>query len=418
MAKRITSVLGIDVGSTRIKVCEMKTQGRDPMITAMGIVDTPEGAVDHTGVYNSDAVGNAIKQALANAGTSSNAVVVSIAGQASVLVRTVEVPKMNDAELKEHMQWEINRNIPFAESTVVSDFKPLGGDDPSSPNMDVVLAIAPQSAIDTMIECVKKAGKQTAAIDVEPLSAARSISTSYDDVLANKTVCLVEMGAKTTSINIYQGSKLLMPRQVSMGGEHFTKALSDMLHLSLLDAESTKVSSLEIPQGIGAAPPVPSFDPVGGETQQFQPYNPFSDDPTPAFGGNPFADTTAEDFAPAAPVDPVADVTPAPVADPEVMRLYNAIAGILDEFLAEVRRSVDYFRSKGGEVDLLLLAGGGTKIKGLAQFLSTALGIECEMYDPLRKLSLNDKKVAPGFAEEHKTEFAIAVGNALHVFFD
>ena len=157
MAKKLSSALGIDIGSQKIKVCEIRSQGRgEPVVTALGIIDTPEGAVDHTGVYNSDAVGQALRQVLSQSGASSSQAIISVAGQASVLVRTLEVPKMNPAELKEHMQWEINRNIPFAESTIVSDFRPLGGDDPNSPNMDVVMAIAPQSAIDTMIACVRR----------------------------------------------------------------------------------------------------------------------------------------------------------------------------------------------------------------------------------------------------------------------
>src|SRR6185369_4383586 len=188
MAKKLNSVLGVDIGSQNIKVAEIRTQGRDAVVTALGMIATPEGAVDHTGVYNSDAVAAALKQCIADAGATSPFVVASISGQASVLVRTLEVPRMNPTELKEHMQWEINRNIPFAESTVVSDFKPLGDDDPNSQNMDVVMAISPQSAVDTIIACVKKAGRQMAAIDVEPLGLARSLKMSHDDEYDSQTV--------------------------------------------------------------------------------------------------------------------------------------------------------------------------------------------------------------------------------------
>src|SRR6478672_13401036 len=88
MAKKLSSVLGVDLGSRNIKVAEVRTQGREPVLNALGIIDTPEGAVDHTGVFNPEAVGAALKQAIAAAGASVPNVVVSIAGQASVLVRT------------------------------------------------------------------------------------------------------------------------------------------------------------------------------------------------------------------------------------------------------------------------------------------------------------------------------------------
>lgn len=462
MAKKLNSVLGIDIGSQRIKVCEVKTQGREPVVTALGIIDTPEGAVDHTGVYNSDAVGAALKQVLSESGATTSNAVVTIAGQASVLVRTLEVPKMNPAELKEHMLWEINRNIPFAESEVMSDYKPLGGDDPNSPNMDVVMAIAPNSAVDTVMACVKRAGRHTAAIDVEPLSLARSIHTSYGDVLADKTICMVEMGSKTTSINIYRGSKLLMPRQVPLGGEMFTKAIADVLSTSMSDAESIKLSRGSVPESAIASA---GQQPAGGFGSDYQNYNPFGDDySTPAYTPEPtistpplsdasavpagadaagasaadappayghisdpygFDEPAAADSAHAAAAPPeqphypdYTDTTPAVVDDPEALKLYHAFAPVLEELVSEVRRSIDYYRSRGGEVDVIELSGGGTRLKGLPEYVSTALGIHCDAYDPLRRLNMNIRKVPPDFVQEHRQEFAVAVGNGLHIFFD
>ncbi len=466
MAKKLSSVLGVDIGSQSIKVCEIRTQGREPIVTGLSVVPTPEGAVDHTGVYNADAVGAALKTALNNAGATSKAAVVSIAGQMSVLVRTLEVPKMNPQELREHMQWEINRNIPFAESTIVSDFKPLGDDDPNSPNMDVVMAIAPQSAIDTMVGCVKKAGRVVAAIDVEPLSMARSIQTSYEDVLADKTICMVDIGHMTTSINIYRGKKLLMPRQVPIGGQMFTSAIANALTVSMDDAETMKRDRCEVPENAGIAPAV--VDPFGaGATAGFQPFNPFADDPIaggyaapadPTLGGyaadptgtpldpyaapvDPYAAPVDPYAAPvdpyAAPVDPYAtpgdavppvdplagslpDSTPVPVTpmDPEVEKLYNAIAPLLEEFVGEIRRSIEYYQSRGGVVDTIELCGGGAKLRGLVPFLGRALSIPCDAYDPLRRLNVNNRKVAPDFVESHRHEFAVAIGNGLHIFFD
>ncbi|RYG25110.1 type IV pilus assembly protein PilM [bacterium] len=448
MARKLTSVLGIDIGSSKIKVCEIKTQGREPVVTALGIADTPEGAVDHTGIFNPDAVGEALKKAIADAGASTGFAVVTLAGQASVLVRTLEVPKMNPAELKDHMQWEINRNIPFAESTIVSDFKPLGGEDPNSPNMDVVMAIAPQSAVDTIIQATKKAGKTTEAIDVEPLSLARTMRQNYDEG-TDKTVCLVEIGHKTTSINIYHGAKLLMPRQVPMGGELFTRAIADAMGIGLDEAEATKRDSLVITEAVAdrLAAPV-AFDGGFGAadygtpnaTQEFNQFNPFADD-VPAYtpdatGADPMGyapvaplDADPLEFAPVAPMDsdpadvvpasvaaePVYDPIPAPVTDDPVV---TAILPVLEEFLSEVRRSIDYFRSRGGDVQEVYLTGGGAKLKGLDMFLSRSLAVPCDAYDPLKRLNTNVRKVAPTFLDEHRNEFAIAIGNGLHIFFD
>jgi type IV pilus assembly protein PilM len=339
---------------------------------------------------------------------------------------------MNPAELHEHMQWEINRNIPFAESTVVSDFKPLADEDPNSANMDVVMAISPQSAIETVMTCIRRAGKKVSAIDVEPLGLARSLQQSYGDETKDQTVCVVDVGHKTTSINIYRNGKLLMPRQVPVGGEMFTKAIADSLVISLEDAERMKQENGEIPEAaISAAGP---GSPLGG-TASFQAYNPFSDDapagpeatistPAPAYGSAPagMEDAVAPPTAEPTVAEPAGDVTasstPVPQENPDSTRLYNAFAAVLEEFTAEIRRSIDYFRSRGGDINRVFVCGGGAHLKGLTEYLGNALGLPCDAYDPMRRLNLNMKKVAPGYAQEHAQDFAVAIGNGLYIFFD
>lgn len=405
MAKKLTSVLGIDIGSQSIKVAELRAQGRDASLTAIGMAPTPEGAVDHTGIFNPDAVASVLKGLIADCGATVPQAVVSIAGQASVLVRTLEVPRMNPNELQEHMQWEINRNIPFAESTIVSDYRALPDEDPSSANMDVVMAMSPQSAIDTILSAVRKAGKSVAAIDVEPLAIARSLEFSYSDVLGPQTVCVVDIGNKTTAINIYKSGKLLMPRQVPIGGEMFSRAIADALQVSLTEADQIKQQRAVIPDSAAAQAG------GGGVAGDFTAYNPFSDD---AAGG--FTPPSLEGAAePAAPSPEPAMV---PAAEDETTKLFRSYANVLEEFLAEVRRSIDYFRSRGGEVNKILVAGGGARMPGLDNYLSKSLGIECDSYDPTRRLNVNLRKVAPGFVEEHRQEFAVAIGNGLHIFFD
>ena len=466
MAKKLTSVIGIDIGSHAIKVAELRTKGREAELVSVGITETPEGAVDHTGVYNSDAVGDTLKQLLKSSEIKSGPVVVSLAGQASVLVRTLEVPRMTPTELKEHMAWEINRNIPFAESNVLSDYKVLPDDDPNSPNMEVVMALAPQSAIDTLVACIKRAGKQAVGIDVEPLAIARSLEFSHGDEYRDQVVCMVEMGGKTTAINIYRNGRLLMPRQIPIGGEMFTKAIADTYMLGLPDAETMKRERAVIPEGeITAAEQggafMPTFGDADGATQEFGAYNPFSDQPitdnpfldpsalAPAGPGanyNPFADAPsaapvpgvlpmdeppAMDPGATASFNPFSDdpvltggvaepssAVPAVAGDPESARLFNSFRPVLEEFVAEIRRSVDYFRSRGGDVNRIVLAGGGNRIGGLDRYVAASMSLPCDPYDSTAGLRINEKKIAAGFIEENKQDLTIAIGTALHILFD
>lgn len=430
MGKKLSSAIGVDIGSQKIKIAEIKLAGKEPTISAVTMTDTPPGTVDHTGVYDVDAIGAAIKQALATAGASASHFVFSVAGQQSVLVRTLEVPRMNPNELKEHMNWEITRNIPFPESTVVSDFRSFEPADAASQNLDVVMAISPQSAVDTLIGIAKKAGKPIAAIDVEPLGIARSLTVS-GSTDPNEVVCVVDMGHKTTSINMYRDGQLLLPRQVPIGGEMFTEAIANNLNLSIEEAEDMKVHHADIPESASTGVMGGSFG--AAPTQAFQAYNPFADDPAmmnPALapGGmvpdiplDPYAAPPVEAAGSFEPLDipaPAAEIAPAPAASADSVRIYNAMAGVLDEFVAEVRRSVDYFRSKGGDVNRIVLCGGGSRLRGLAPFLSSALGMPTTMHDPFQGLSISAKKLDQSLLEENAEAFAVAIGNGLHIAFE
>ena len=451
MAKKLSSVLGIDIGSHSIKVCEVKTSGNQATISAVGVTPTPEGAVDYSGIYNSEAVGLALKQVLAEAGATSPSAVVTIAGQHSVLVRVLSVPNepgQTKEQLDQQMDYEINRNIPFAETNIQSDYQVLGNQDPNAPEKDVVMAMAPQSAIDAVIDCVKKAGRKPYAIDVEPLALARSMVTSYGE-WGNEGVCMVDIGHSTTSINIYEVVNLVLPRPVPGGGELLTRAIADAQGIGMTDAEDYKQSRYSIPTDASAVSN--AFDPfaVGGMTQSFDAgYNPGGYQASGMGEFNPSGDATmgnmspqddlaidpitglpiesGEDAAPAYSNDPfsagdagsgdTSDSAPAVAAatDPA----FEATRGILEDLIAELRRSIDYYTGKGGSVSRVVLCGGGAKLNGLAGYIERSMGIQTELYDPLKNLNVAAKKASAEYINEYREQLAVAVGNGLHILVD
>lgn len=432
MAKRLNSVLGIDIGSRTIKVAEMRFHGRQPVVTALGYGDTPEGAVDQMQIYDGDAVAETIKKICAEIGATIPDVVASVAGQKSVLVRVVsDVPAdIKDDELRQHMEWEKERSNPFNEDVEMS-YQRLEGTNVAPDKAQVLIALAPKTSVRGIVALVKKAGKKAYAIDVEALSLARDLAVGYESELQHKAVCVVDIGHLSTGINIYKDSYLQMPRQVPMGGDMFTRALADGLQITTQEAEALKEESLTIPEGAASGPGLNPFDinapatgmnpfdsgTTGGETQQFQPYNPFADPNEPV---NPFAEPGAEEVAAVPPPGELAvpeTASPVPSEDPVATQRFNAIAGVLDQLVEEIRRSVDYYRSQGGSVDLIYLAGGGSKIPGLAAFLERSLGMDTMLLDPLKGLDFQPKKPDALNGSSGKQEFAVAVGNCLHVMF-
>ena len=445
MAKKLSSVLGIDIGSHSIKVAEVKTSGNSATVTAIGVVPTPEGAVDYSGVYNSDEVGKALSEALKAAGVTSTSAVVTIAGQQSVLVRVLPVPRMDvDKELQSHMEWEISKNIPFAETTIQSDYKVIEGGDPNSAEMEVVMAMAPQSAIDTIVDCIKKAGRKPYAIDVEPLGLARSMKSSFPQWANENGVCIVDIGHSTTSINIYDQGNLVLPRPVPGGGEMITRALADAKQIGVQEAEDYKVGTFTISDDLAANQGF--ANPFGGATQSFDsgfavdayapadvvsnataamsPLDDLAIDPitglpieqvveaaAPTYANDPFSSTPAPAVAPSMGGETMMMPAVAYSSDED----FGAVQGILEDLVGELQRSIDYYSGRGGNVSRVVLCGGGSKLRGLSGYLSRSLNTPVEMYDAFNGLGFAAKKVGMDYVNEHRQELAVAIGNGLHI---
>jgi len=77
-------------------------------------------------------------------------------------------------------------------------------------------------------------------------------------------------------------------------------------------------------------------------------------------------------------------------------KIANSIKPIFDIILNEIRRSITFFesRKKDQKIERIVICGGGALIPGLISYLTSLLGVECEIANPWRNLdtSLVSKK--------------------------
>jgi type IV pilus assembly protein PilM len=214
------------------------------------------------------------------------------------------------------------------------------------------------------------------------------------DLGARKT-CVVNVGDSSSSINMYRDSVLAFPRSIPMGGKNLTSAISTQMSLTATEAEARKKAEASIP-GAGAGEP----------TQAFAPYNPFDTSAPPAAGGE------------ATPPDASAP-TPAPAPAPApANNLYGAMEAQLTDFAAEIRRSIDYYRSRGGEVESIGITGGGSKLKGLPAYIENSLGIPVQILSPFSGLEMAVPAGSETYVQDDASEFTVAVGTGLHIAFE
>jgi type IV pilus assembly protein PilM len=431
--------VGVDIGTQTIKVVEVKGSGGSLQITATGIANTPPGTIQQGVIADPRTLGLALKALLQQSGIKTSKSVSAAAGAAAVVVRVIELPKMTAAELRETMKWEVERHIPFPASDVEMSFQkiddPVTDADPAK-NMEVLLAVAQRDMINAHIETLRTAGLSPTVIDVEPLAVGRSlINLSRNDTLT-KNVVVVNMGASISDVSIFKKGVLRFPRTIPLAGDNFTRAIADTMGLTMDAAEDEKRTNgcvlMDIVSSGGAVDNI--FAVGGGEGDGMSsPFDVGAPLPPPLVAGGLAATAAVSDDNPFAinqnqNVDnPFALDAPAPEAtasvlskepdDPRYQRrreVFNALFPVLGEFVMELRRSIDYFRSRYPDetVDQIILCGGSSRIVDLDKYMEYELGIPTRVADPLGNIRVTGRQLSVDKRLELSPSFAVAAGLA------
>jgi type IV pilus assembly protein PilM len=451
---RDMTVLGLDIGTNLIKVVEMRSSRGSLQLLNLGIRPTPPEVIANGVIVDSSALGTAIRGLLQAQGIRTREVVASVAGQSSLVVRPIEVPKMSRAELADTMRWEVERHIPFAASEVIMDYQPLVEPEQlpeERQNMEVLLAVAQEDMINAYLETFQVAGLAPRALDIEGLAATRAlVDVCADEGLYDQTVALVNIGATTTDISIIRGGLLSFNRPVPMAGESLTNAIAENLGRDVSEAERLKkemgmVMAEERPAAAVPPPAEPEVE-IPGMPESAVPTLEPQPQTEPVFDlSAELGEAPARRAAPEVPeqifdlIQPAAGAQPPPPAEappsaapqppseprpaPSIQlstqamarKVYEAMLPALSELVAEIRRSLEYYRSRypDSNVDRILLFGGTAKLENLAPFVANEIGIRVDLADPLKRLAFLPPFHTKRYLSEVTCLLPIAVGLAI-----
>ena len=96
----------------------------------------------------------------------------------------------------------------------------------------------------------------------------------------------------------------------------------------------------------------------------------------------------------------------------------SSILETVSDILAlEIQKTMDFYRAtvedSDSAVEKILVSGGGSKLRGLIDFLSKQFEVPVEIFDPFKKIKVDARGFDPEYMREIVPEMAIAVGLAL-----
>ena len=219
MAER---VVGLDVGTAAVRVADVEP-GPRPALRAFGHVDLPPGAVRGGEVLDPAAVADAIRRLWRETGLRQHRARVGVASE-RVLVRTIELPSLTDAELAGALQYQAQDYVPFPVDESILDFHVLeritGVD--GEPVTRVLLAAAHRQTVDALLSAVKGAGVGVSGVDLLPLALIRGLGATGGEPGTAEAIVSVE--ADVTTIVVHEAGLPRLVRIVAVGGDDVTES--------------------------------------------------------------------------------------------------------------------------------------------------------------------------------------------------
>jgi type IV pilus assembly protein PilM len=236
-------LVGLDIGSSSVKVVELKKKGSSYELVNLGMEPLGPDTVVDGAIMDALSVSSAIDKIFAENKIKTKNVSTSVSGH-SVIVKRITVGAATPDELYQAIPYEAQQHIPFDMSDVNLSYQPLGPA-PTGTGTDVMLVAVKREKILNHTNVLSQAGKSPVVVDYDGFAVYNAFEVNYDTP-PELLVALLNIGASIMNIVIGRGGMPLFTRDVSVGGNQYTDTLQKELDLSFEDAEKLK-QGLEVP---------------------------------------------------------------------------------------------------------------------------------------------------------------------------
>lgn len=323
--------IGLDIGARSIRMLQLDGGPRPPVVAACGQFEFPPDATEPAA--RRAITIEAIRQLL-RAGSFVGRRVVTALSPEAVSIKNVRLPRLPVAELDQAVQIEASERFGLDPSAGHFRFLRAGevrsGDEVKQ---ELILFGVADAALREHLGLLDELKLVPDAIEVGPCAVFRCFGRllqrdSDKDVV---TVC-VDVGRPASRVLIARGSQIAFIKSIDIAGERFTRAVAERLELSIDEAEPLRRRLGPVDADAGA------------------------------------------DLA----VQPVRDQVRRAVAD--------AVREPIEQLAKEIQLCLRYYSVtfRGPQPERVIFVGGEASEPTLVGRMSEALGLPCEVGEPLR----------------------------------
>lgn len=230
--------LGLDVGSSSVKVCELASTRDELRLEAFDYEQLPPETIVDGEIMNATAVSDAIRTLRERNDIRRNVTALSVSGN-TVIIKKITLPLMTQEELEESIQWEAEQFIPYDIEDVFIGFEVLAPKTDQG-QMDVVLVAAKKEMINDYVDVCHRVDLRPMVVDVDSFAVQNMYEANYG-FRDGETLSLLDMGNSVVSMNVVENGISTFTRDLSTGGSRITEEIQRQLNITYHEAEIYKM---------------------------------------------------------------------------------------------------------------------------------------------------------------------------------
>jgi len=236
--RKTDPVIGLDIGSTSVRVLQLSNHGSGYRIEHFAIEPLGEGVVVDKAVQDVEAISNAISKAVKASGTRAKSCAIAVSGSA-VFTKTISLPAdLAAADIESQVQIEANQYIPYPLDEVSLDFEVLGPSARNADMMDILLAASKSENIESRQDAIDTAGLRAKVVDVEAFAIANAFELirQRDGINRGEAVGFFDMGYDLTTLLIIKGGQTIYTRDHPFGGHQLLEEIQRRYDMTIEQA--------------------------------------------------------------------------------------------------------------------------------------------------------------------------------------
>ncbi len=237
------SFLGIDIGTSSIRVVELGRRGQNHELKNYGEIATSSlqrpsfRIVERNSLLlsNND-VAKAISAIVREADIKTREVNFGIPDFSSFFT-SFELPPMSEKELPQAVRYEARSYVPLPISEITLDWSVVEGQisDKSKTPLKILAVAIPNEIINQYQEIAKLCNLEMKDLEAEAFALARSASKKEI-----KITSIIDIGARSTTCNVLDRGVLKVSHSFNISGNELTETLSRSLKIDYVTAEEIK----------------------------------------------------------------------------------------------------------------------------------------------------------------------------------